>query len=451
MKKIAAIILTLAMSCANSFAAQEAGNHVYVVRGNVLVAQGKNPAHGVISSETIVANTVIATGEESAALLRFEDGEVVAVRANSVLRIREYHYDPNNIKNSNIVFSIYKGGFRFVTGLIGQQRKPAVRLLTPNGTITIRESDFMVAIVGKSMYSQVLSGGIVMMNDAGVIVLGGGQSAVVSSARGSGSLVIPSAIPSGTFGELLFLPLDPSAIAVPAPVPPPVPAPVPAPAPAPAPAPKSVRTAEKESVGMESRSGRSVTGKIGTLGFGAELSFTVSDRLSARVGLNDGKYNHSVNLDGLNYAFDWQLQTVTAFADWYPFGGSFRASGGILYNNNTNSYIVNPTNGQYNINGTYYSSSTDIASYKGTMRFNKVAPYIGIGWGNPAQTNKGWGLASDIGVFYQGKPASDLVVTCVAVCLPQLQTDASAENSKLENESSFKWWPVINVGIFYHW
>ena len=202
---------------------------------------------------------------------------------------------------------------------------------------------------------------------------------------------------------------------------------------------------------MQTKSGTSVTGKVGTLGFGAELSFAISDRLSARIGLNDGTYNHKANLDGLIYQFDWQLQTVTAFADWYPFGGSFRTSGGILYDDNTNSYVVNPANGiTYIINGNPYTS-TQIASYKGTLRFNRIAPYVGIGWGNPAQRNKGWGLASDIGVFYQGKPTSNLVVTCVAVCPAQLQTDASAENSKLENDNSFKWWPVVSVGIFYNW
>ena len=201
---------------------------------------------------------------------------------------------------------------------------------------------------------------------------------------------------------------------------------------------------------MEGKSRRSLTGKIGTLGFGAELSFAISDRFSTRLGLNDGKYNHSLNSSALNYDFDWQLQTVTAFADWYPFAGNFRASGGLLFNNNSNSFVANPTNGNYIINGHTYLP-TQIASYKGTMTFNKVAPYVGIGWGNPAEINKGWGLASDIGVFYQGKPTSNLVVTCVAACPALLQTDASAENSKLENDNSFKWWPVVNVGIFYHW
>ncbi len=195
----------------------------------------------------------------------------------------------------------------------------------------------------------------------------------------------------------------------------------------------------------------SLTGKIGTLGIGVELNFGISDSFSTRFGINDYTYMHNANSSMLNYDFNWQLQTISALVDWYPSAGSFRASGGFLYDNNKNSYVANPTNGNYIINGTTYSS-TQITSYQGTMNFNKVAPYIGIGWGNPATKNKGWGLVSDIGVLYQGKPSSDLVVTCAAACPSGLQTDASAENAKLENDfSHYRWWPVASVGIFYQW
>ena len=480
MKRIAAIIVTLALSSAISSPAQETGSRVYVVSGSVFVAQGKNPAHLVIKSEPVAPDMLINTGEKSSALLRFEDGQVVTMQANSMFRIREYRYDPRKIENSNIVFSMIKGGMRFVTGLIGQQRKQAFRLSTPNGTIGIRGTEFMVTMAGKSMYGQVLSGSIVMTNVGGMTVLGAGQSAVVASSLTLGSLVSASAIPSGTFNELLSIPVNPSAIPVlaptkvpvpipvptkvpapipvptkvPAPVPVltkvPAPVPVPVPVPVPAPAPESAKAADKDKLGTESKSGMSLTGKIGTLGYGVELNFGISDSFSTRVGLNDYSYKYNANSSMLNYNFNWQLQTVSALADWYPYAGSFRASGGLLYNNNKNSYVANPTNGNYIINGVTYSS-TQITSYQGTMNFNKVAPYVGIGWGNPAAKNKGWGLVSDIGVLYQGKPTNDLVVTCAAACPPQLQSDASAENTKLQDDSRFKWWPVVSIGIFYQW
>jgi hypothetical protein len=193
-----------------------------------------------------------------------------------------------------------------------------------------------------------------------------------------------------------------------------------------------------------------LTGKFGTLGFGAELNFAISDSFSARVGLNDGSYTNNATVSAMNYDMDWQLQSVNAFADWYPFAGSFHATSGLLYNNNKTSYVAHPSNGNYIINGVPYSS-TQITSYQGTMTYNPVAPYIGIGWGNPVARDQGWNLVSDIGVIYQGKPVSDLVITCAAACPPQLQTDATAENTKLQEDTRFQWWPVVSIGISYQW
>lgn len=501
MKKIAAIILAFALFPGISSAAQTPGGHIYVVSGSVYVAQGKNPVHRVIDSEVIVSDTLINTGDKSAALLKFEDGQVVTMQANSSFHVREYRYDAKRIENSNIVFSMFKGGLRFITGLIGQKRKQAFRLLTPNATIGIRGTEFMVAMADKSMYSRVLSGNIGMTNAAGTTALGAGQTAVVASSRALASMVSASAIPSGTFSELLSIPVNPAAIPAPtAPTPPPasLPAasggvasgaagtgaavsaggaalgiaggalvgvvgsdtdpeqaePAPAPVAVPAEPTEPVQAAEEQETSADSRSGMGVTGKIGTLGYGAELNFGSSDSFSARIGLNAYTYKYNGNSSTVNYDFKLQLQTVSALADWYPFSGGFRTSAGLLYNNNKVSLNALPTSGNYTINDIPYTSA-QVSSMQGTMTFNKVAPYLGIGWGNPVAEDKGWGLVTDVGVLFQGKPKTSLTVTCGALTVLQcatLQTNAAAENAKLESDlSSFKLWPVISLGISYQW
>jgi len=444
-------VMNAGVSAATS--ALKSVGHVYVVSGDVFVTQGKNAAHRVTNNEVIFSNMRFNTGENSSALLKFDDGQVVTMQANTIFQVREYRYDANRIENSNIVFSMLKGGMRFVTGLIGKARKQAFRLAAPNATIGIRGTDFMVVMSGKSMYSQVLAGKITMTNAVGLKVVGSGQTAVVTSTSSLASLVPASAIPMGTFSELLTIPVDPAAIPVPAPVPIPVPAaPVPAPISEPeqVPVAESTKSVENTEIGTAAKSGTSLAGRISTLGLGAELNFGLSDSFAARIGINDGTFNHNTDVRSLNYSFDWQLQSISAIADWYPSQGSFRASGGILYNNNSNKYVVNPANGNYIINGTPYSS-TLIASYSGTMAFNKIAPYIGIGWGNPAEKNKGWGFVTDIGYIYQGNPKSDVVVTCTTTCPTNLQSDATAENNYLQENSGYSWWPVVSIGISYQW
>ena len=435
--------------------AQTNDSRIYAVSGDVSVAQGKNPAHRVIGNEIIVPDTLVQTGDQSAALLKFEDGQVVTMKANSTFHVREYRYDRAHAEKSSVVFSMFKGGMRFITGQISQRRKQSFKLLTPNATIGIRGTDFLVTMVDSSMYSEVLSGEIVVTNFAGMAAVAAGHAASLATPKSPPVSMPASAIPSGTFGDLLSIPVDPSAIPAPAPVPAavaaPVAEPIPVPpAPAPALAPVPIPATDTEPVEEADRSGMGLTAKAGTLGYGAEFNFGKSDSFSTRIGLNAYTYKHNAKASTVNYDFKLQLQTASALADWYPFEGGFRASGGLFYNNNKATLGGNPTGGDYIINGVTYTSA-QIGSLQATMTFNKAAPYLGIGWGNPVAKNKGWGMVSDIGVMFQGKPKIDLTVTCATSC-PQLSTDAAAENAKLQEDlSKFQMWPVISFGISYQW
>lgn len=466
------------------------GSHIYVVKGDVYVAQGKNTAHRVADQETLVSDTMVSTGDNGAALLKFEDGQIVTMQPSSTFQVREYRYDSRNIENSNIVFTMFKGGMRFVTGLVGKLKKQAFRLSTPNATIGIRGTEFMVTMSGKSMYSKVLNGKIAMTNAAGVEVIGAGQSALVASSAALASVVSVSAIPAGTFSELLSIPVDPSAIPPPAPPPPP-PAPPAPPVPAlpaagaagagagalaagagllgaavpggdsgqaakeeavPPAIPPEQAPAEKETAAAStegSRSGMGITGKVGTLGAGAEFSMGSSDSFSVRLGVNMFNYKYSSTVSSNSYDFKLQLQTVSALADWYPFSGSFRTSAGVLYNNNKATLTGTSPNGTYTLGNNPIPYT--LSSLTGTMSFNKVAPYIGIGWGDPVQKDKGWGLVSDFGILYQGSPSIDITATC-SICPGTLATDLATEKSKIESDlKKFKFYPVMSLGISYQW
>ena len=494
----AAVIAVCAMLPAISYASQDSdamkagntastsagtgGGRVYVVNGDVFVAQGGKPAHRVDGNEAVISNTLVTTVANSSALLKFDDGQTVTMQANSSFQVREYRYDANKIANSNIVFSMLKGGMRFVTGLIGKARKQAFRLAAPNATIGIRGTDFMVSMADKAMYSKVLSGKITMTNAAGMKIVSAGQIAAVASPSSLATVVSPSALPpAGTFNELQSIPVDPSAIPVPAPVPPvpaaevgaaaatvagaagglmagapgsvseaasePAPAEEATPEPAPAPA-------EEEMPAEEGRSGVSLTGKVGTLGVGGELNVAFSDYAGARIGYNAFKYTRNTTVSSINYDADAQLRTVSILGDWYPFAGGFRASAGLMYNDNQATYNGVPTGGTFLINGQPFQA-TDVTSLKGTMSFGNVSPYLGIGWGNPVAKDKGWGMTTDIGVLFQGSPNTTLVATCSPTALPgacPTQSDVDAQNAQMQSDlKNFKYWPVVSIGISYQW
>lgn len=193
-----------------------ADGYVHDAVGDVSVAVGKAAAHRATKNDAIASDTVINTGDNSYAVLKFDDGQVVTMQSNSSFHVREYRYEPKQVEKSNILFSMLKGGMRFVTGLIGQRNNEAFRLATPNATIGIRGTEFMVVMGNSPMYSQVVSGSISMTNAAGTAVFTAGQTAIVASATTLPAAISAAAIPAGTFTQLGAIPVPPAA---PAPAP----------------------------------------------------------------------------------------------------------------------------------------------------------------------------------------------------------------------------------------
>ena len=215
---VARISLVLfSLLSANTWAAGK--GYVFDTAGDVSITIGKDAAHHAARNDAIVSDTLISTGDKSHAVLKFEDGQVVVMQANSSFRVQEYNYEPKQAEKSSVLFSMLKGGMRFVTGLIGQHNKAAFKLATPNATIGIRGTEFMVAMANNSMYSQVVSGSIGMTNAAGTAAFAAGQTAIVASATTLPAAISAAALPAGTFTQLGAIP-----------VPPATPAPAPAPA-----------------------------------------------------------------------------------------------------------------------------------------------------------------------------------------------------------------------------
>ena len=194
-----------------------------------------------------------------------------------------------------------------------------------------------------------------------------------------------------------------------------------------------------------------VNGKISTLGLGAEAVFSMTKSVDARIGLNTFKYGlnkTTTSSNGLttNFNADLNLQNLQAMADWHPSEGSFRVSGGIVYNNNNFTMTAQPSAGNISIGGVNYAVQAG-QSVNATVDFNKVAPYLGIGWGRTPK-NTGLSFTSDIGIMYQGSPNGN-VTTNIAGVAP---ADVSKANADLKDAlKSFNIYPVLSIGVGYAW
>jgi len=110
------------------------------VNGTVSAQSGTTPARAVRQGDIVRQGETVSTGAASAAVLRFDDGQVVALGANSRMAITTYEYNPQSSTGS-ILLSLLDGGMRAVTGLIGRRSPSQVAYRAATATIGIRGTD----------------------------------------------------------------------------------------------------------------------------------------------------------------------------------------------------------------------------------------------------------------------------------------------------------------------
>lgn len=88
----------------------------------------------------------VSTKAMSSAVIRFEDGQIVALTQNSRLAINSYNYNKMEPAKSNMLLSLLDGGMRAVTGLIGKAKPENVTYKAANATIGIRGTDLEVGV-----------------------------------------------------------------------------------------------------------------------------------------------------------------------------------------------------------------------------------------------------------------------------------------------------------------
>jgi len=185
--------------------------------------------------------------------------------------------------------------------------------------------------------------------------------------------------------------------------------------------------------------------RTSTLGIGIEVTTNVADGLNLRLQGNGFNYNYTDNQPDLAMDAKLKLMTVGLIADYHPFNNGFRLSAGGYYNNNKLDYSVTPTAGTFTIGATSYTAA-QAGTVQSTVRFDKFAPYVGIGWGNAVSEGSAWGFNVEAGAMYQGTPTVTFTSTGGAVSA----ADIAAERIDMQNQAkSYKVYPVLALGVSY--
>jgi hypothetical protein len=160
-------------------------------------------------------------------------------------------------------------------------------------------------------------------------------------------------------------------------------------------------------------------------------------------------FSYSTDFDdeGINYDAKLKLGAIPIAVDVFPFKNWFRIGGGVVINLTEATGTGKPTSGgQITIGDTTYNI-TDLGQVNGKVKFNRAAPYFGIGFNNPIKKSGRLGFFVDLGLLYQGSPVTSLTTTKTVA---GLQPEIDKQLSKTKNDlSDFKLFPVVQLGFSY--
>jgi hypothetical protein len=185
--------------------------------------------------------------------------------------------------------------------------------------------------------------------------------------------------------------------------------------------------------------------KVSTLGGNAEIYRSFGDQFNVHLGANYFTLEQDLE-ENADYSATASagLMSFSALGDYFPFQSStFRITFGAYFNLNEIDAVLTPVE-SYEVGGDVYTPE-DLGTLDANIKFNPVAPYIGLGFGNPTGGDSGFGFSFDIGSMYQGGSIVDL--TAQGLLEPSAAPDQEALIE--DNLSWFKWYPVVSLGITY--
>ena len=123
------------------------GGKFQFVTGDVKILSANGKEHTPVKGDSFNTGDTILTGASGTAQIRMNDGGLMAIRANTQLKLDQYIFNGREDGNERSLLSLVKGGFRAITGLIGNRNKDNYRITTPSATIGIRGTDHEPVVV----------------------------------------------------------------------------------------------------------------------------------------------------------------------------------------------------------------------------------------------------------------------------------------------------------------
>ncbi len=172
---------------AGPVAALADGGTVVQLNGSATIESKGNTLQASVGSRLESGDTLV-TGKNAKAQLRLDDDSVFAVVGDSSFKMDQFQLRRQD-QGGNAIFSLLRGGFRTITGLIGKIKNDKYEIRTGVATIGVRGSAYSAVLCKgqcgpkfkDGLYVKAEKGIIIVSNSHGKIELRVGQIAYVES------------------------------------------------------------------------------------------------------------------------------------------------------------------------------------------------------------------------------------------------------------------------------
>jgi len=205
----------------------------------------------------------------------------------------------------------------------------------------------------------------------------------------------------------------------------------------------------------------SVSAEAGTLGYGANIGWSINDKTELQAGWAGGDaadlFGGDFDADDVNYDVDSDFSNPYLGVQVRPMANWFTMGAGIIVPDNDIDVRANAEGPNFRIDNVDYNAA-ETGTLSGTIEHrNKLAPYATVGF-RPNITNN-FGVFGEIGAAYMGKTDATVTssnsgqdVTATTVNgTTQVSADdvAKAAEQELENKDYLEWFPIVKVGATY--
>lgn len=187
-RALKALLLAALLVTGNAACAAQVAGMVARLSGPLLAKKADGSVKVLALKSEIESGDTLVSEKNTYALIKFIDNSEITLRPGTTFKVENFAFDEGKPENDSATYSLVKGGLRSITGMMGKRNKEKFLLKTPNATIGIRGTTFVVqyvpgagsvapgpAMLPPGLHLSVSDGAIVVTNAGGALGFSAGQ------------------------------------------------------------------------------------------------------------------------------------------------------------------------------------------------------------------------------------------------------------------------------------